>query len=112
MEVQLNPLGKTGCAGTVLSLGLLPILARAQENQFPMQLNDDGMVLRNGKRIPWTSFNRYRATDVVMGGRKQHTLYELFYQGGKLHFPSHRIANVDAVVDYIARHLPPGVATH
>ena len=111
MDVELKPMGKAGCAGTVLSLGLLPLLARGQEGQFPATLTDEAMTLRNGRKIPWSAFNRFRATEVQFGGKTAHTLYELYYQGGRVHFPSHRIGNVSAVIDYIARHLPPGVAT-
>lgn len=110
MDVRIRPLGNLGCVGGVLSLGLLPLILRSHEKQFPASLTDDGMRLRNGVHIPWSSITRFRARDVLLNGRKQHTLYELWHPGGRVHFPSHRIEDADRVVDYMVRHLPPGIA--
>ncbi len=77
MDVRLKPLGCVGGIGAVLSLGLLPLLRRSQEAQFPASLTDDAMILRNGTRIPWTAFTRVKATDAYVNRAYQHTLYEL-----------------------------------
>ncbi len=110
MDVRLRPLGCVGQLGAVLSLGLLPLLKRSQEAQFPASFTDDAMILRNGTRIPWTAFTRIKATDVYLNRAYQHTLYELWHPGGRLHFPTHRIDDADSVVKFILGHLPPGVA--
>jgi hypothetical protein len=45
MDVQLKPLGCVRGVGAVLSLGLLPLLLRKQERQFPAALSLDELIL-------------------------------------------------------------------
>jgi hypothetical protein len=110
MEVRLKPLGCVGQLGAVLSLGLLPIVQRRQFRQFPGQLTDDAMVLRNGARIPWNSLTGFKATDLYVQGIQMNTQYELWHKGGRVHFTARQIQDIEAVVTFILRHLPPGAA--
>lgn len=109
MKVELKPLGCLGVIGAVFSLGLLPLVVRAQEKQFPALLTEEGMSLRNGARVAWAAFTRVHATDFFVEGKHINCTYELWHKGGKVHFPARRIANIDDVVQFIANHLPPGV---
>lgn len=109
MDVRLRSLGCVGRLGGVLSLGLLPLVLRKHENQFPLRLEGDSMILRSGARIPWSAFTRVRATEILLNGRYQHTLYELWHPGGRIHFPSHRIEDAESVVKFVMAHLSPNV---
>lgn len=106
IEVHLKPLGCAGKAGGCLSFGLLNVVVRSHEKQFPLLLADDAMLLRNGTRIPWNSITRFKATDVLLNGAYQHTLYELWHPGGRVHFPTHRIEDAERVVDFVVQHVP------
>lgn len=110
MDVQLKSLGCVGQIGAVLSLGFLPLMLRSQNRQYPATLEPGAMVLRNGARIPWEAFTRFEGRPVLLNGSYQHTLYELWHPGGRIHFSSHRIQDAEAVVQYIADHLRPDVA--
>jgi len=107
MDVQLRSTGAAGTCGGCLSFGVLTAVMRSHEKQFPLSLGDDALLLRNGARIPWNTITRFRSTDVLLGGKYQHTLYELWHPGGRIHFPSHRIENAEAVISFIRSHLPP-----
>ena len=107
MNVQLKSLGCIGRIGTVLSLGLLPLLLRSQQAQYPATLSADAMILRNGTKIPWHAFTRFKTTDVYVTGVYMNTLYELWHTGGRVHFSSHQVQDADAVVKFIVTHLPP-----
>lgn len=109
LKVELKPLGCLGVVGAVFSFGLLPLVVRAQEKQFPALLTDEGMSLRNGARIAWKAFTRVHATDFFVEGKYVNCTYELWHTAGKVHFPARRVANIDEVVQFIASHLPPGV---
>jgi hypothetical protein len=108
MDVRLKSLGCMGQIGTVLSLGLLPLLLRSQQAQYPATLSADAMMLRNGTTIPWRAFTRFKPTDVYVNGIYMNTLYELWHTDGRrVHFSSHQVQDADAVVKFIVSHLPP-----
>ncbi len=107
MDVRLKSLGCMGQIGAVLSLGLLPLLLRSQQTQYPATLSADSMILRNGTKIPWHAFTRFKATDVHVNGVYMNTLYELWHTDGRVHFSSHQVQDADAVVKFIVTHLPP-----
>ncbi len=108
MDVQLAPPGCLHRMATVLSLGLLPVLLRSQHRQYPATLSDDAVILRNGAKIPWIAFTRFKATDVHVQGMHMNTLYEMWYPGGRVHFAARQIQDADAVVTFILAHLPQG----
>lgn len=112
MEVQYNE--RKGCvwvAGAVLSLGLLPLLNRRADRQAPVRLTEDEMVLRNGRRIPWSTFNRVTATDVYLGSglskRYVRTVYALKYPEGTIRLATDSLRDADRVVDFVLSHVPP-----
>jgi hypothetical protein len=108
VNVELKPLGCLGVVGAIFSFGLLPMVVRAQEKRYPATLTEDGLTLRNGKFIPWSAFVRARATSFHVEGMHVNRTYELWHAHGRVHFPSRRIMNIDAVSHYIAAHLPRG----
>lgn len=109
MDVRLKPPGCATKLGTVLSLGLLPIVQRSQFRQFPASLDDRGMVLRNGIRIPWQSFTRFRSTGAYVNKTYINTTYELRHPGGTVRFLSNQVEDAEAVVAFILSRLPPEV---
>lgn len=109
MDVELKPRGCVDSLGTVLSLGLLPILQRSKERQLPLRLDEETMTLRDGRQIRWSDFTRLRATDLYYNRRPIGTLYELWHPGGRIYFDTHRLLNADAVVQFVLSHLPPEV---
>jgi hypothetical protein len=110
MNVELNPLGCVGALGALLSLGLMPLVRRRHERQFPQMLSDAGMQLRSGRNIPWTDFKRAHSSATYRRERYKFTQYTFWHSTGRVTFPSHRIADAAAVVQYIAARLPAGVA--
>ena len=107
MEVQLRPPGCLHRLGTALSFGLLPVLLRSQQTQYPASLSEDSMILRSGVRIPWSAFKRYRATELYVRGIHMNTQYELWHSSGRVYFAARQIEDPDAVVRFILAHLPP-----
>src|SRR5690606_25532202 len=112
MEVQYNE--RKGCvwvAGAVFSLGLLSLLNRRADRQAPVRLTEDEMVLRNGRRIPWSTFNRVTATDVYLGSglskRYVRTVYALKYPEGTIRLATDYLRDADRVVDFVLSHVPP-----
>jgi Flp pilus assembly protein TadB len=108
MDVHLTPAGGVGCLATVLSFGVAARVQKKQEAQFPARLDEEAMQLRDGRRIRWADMSRLRATDVIVAGRRMHTLYEIWHRSGRVRILSSRIANMAEVIDFITRHLPPG----
>jgi len=107
MEVRLRPTGCAGQAGGCLSFGLLNLVMKSQNRQYPLMLTEDEMILRNGTRIAWRDFTRLKVTDILLNGAYQHTQYELWHPGGRIHFASHRIEDAEAVAGFVIAHLPP-----
>jgi hypothetical protein len=107
MEVHLSAPGCAHRAGTVLSFGLLPVLLRSQLKQYPASLTEHGMTLRNGTRIPWSSFTRYRATELYVRGVHVNTQHELWHGGGRVHFAERQLQDPEAVVEFIRKHISP-----
>jgi hypothetical protein len=110
MEVTLRPLGCVGVLGAVLSFGLLPMVRRRHERQYPGLLLEDAMVLRDGTRIPWRDITRLWKSETYSNQRWLFTQYVLTHTRGKVKFPSHRLQDSRAVVTFIVAHLPGGVS--
>jgi len=109
MNVQLKPPGCVERLGAVLSFGLLPLVRRSVMRQYPATLTDDTMILRNGTRIAWSAFTRFRHTDAYVQGVYVNTTYELWHAAGRLHFSTRQIVDADAVVRFVLGHLPAEV---
>lgn len=107
MEVRLKPPGCLHLIATVLSFGLASVIVRSQLRQYPASLSAEGMILRNGMRIPWSAFTRYRATEHYVQGMYLNTDYVLWHGGGRIAFAARQIEDPDAVVRFILAHLPP-----
>lgn len=109
MDVRLAPSGCLNRVGAVLSLGLLPLLQRSQQRQFPAALTDDGMTLRKGTSIPWSAFTRIRVSDLYVQKVHMNTVYELWHTSGRVHFSARQLEDPQNVVQFILRHLPPQI---
>jgi hypothetical protein len=110
VKIELNPLGCIGVLGALLSLGLMPLVRRSHERQFPRTLSDTGMQLRSGRNILWTDFVRAHSSATYRRDRYLFTQYTFWHSGGRVTFPSHRIADAQAVIRYITARLPASVA--
>ncbi len=106
MEVKLKPFGCAERLGCIFSLGLLPIMIWMQRKIAPALVNEQEMVLRNGKHILWTSFTRVKATNVYYKQTQVRTHYDLIYNDGKVAFDSDKIVNAQDVIPFILSHLP------
>ncbi len=112
MEIEL--IHNRGClwvATAVLSLGLAPMITGRYYRQVPVRLSDEGMTLRNGRRIPWSAFTRVSATDIYLGSglskRYMKTRYVLRHTGGKVDLQTDTIRDADRVIAYILERVPP-----
>ena len=108
--LEVRTRDRKGClwlTGNVLSLGVLPLVMRANERQLPAQLTDTEMVLRNGKRIPWGDFTRAESLKVYLGSAYVGTRWVLKHRGGKVMLGTERLEDSDRVMEFILRHLPP-----
>jgi hypothetical protein len=108
--ITVRPVERKGClwtAGGVLSLGLMPLLLRAHERQLPATLTDEEMVLRNGKRIPWSQFTGATGTKVYLEKTYVGTRWILKHPGGKVVIQTNQIHDPDQVMEFIMSHLPP-----
>jgi hypothetical protein len=109
VDVTLRPLGCVGCLGSVLSLGLMPLVRRHHERQYPRELSSAGMRLRGGAFIPWAAFQRARRSDNHLLDRYLFTQFTFWHAQGRVTFPSHRLTDAAAVLRHIETHLPAGV---
>jgi hypothetical protein len=108
MEVKKVPL--SGCLQVILAvftLGVAPLLISMGERSWPKLVDDQGLVTRGGKRIPWNEFTK--VTKVVTrigsgGGTTEH--YELRSKQGKVIVPTYRLQDGEKVVDFILNRLP------
>jgi hypothetical protein len=110
MEVKLGPLGCVGVLGAVLSFGLLPLVRRRHERQYPGRLLEDAMILRDGTRIPWRDITRLWKSETYSNQRWLFTQFVLTHAQGKVKFPSHRLQDPREVLTFIVAHLPAGVS--
>lgn len=115
MDVKLRGLGCLDVAGCFLSLGLLPVMTYLQINSLPKQLNEEALITRHGKAIPWSYFTTAKVTDLYVKGTASSkgsytgTRFELKYPDGQLKFDTVRVENNTEVVQFINAHLPRNI---
>jgi hypothetical protein len=109
LDVHLKPAGCTDTLVAVITLGLYPLYFYFYKQKMPRRLTREGMILRNGKQIPWGQFTRVKRTDIFYGPREVFTgsRYQLWHSRGKVQFGTPMLANADDVVAFMAQHLPP-----
>jgi hypothetical protein len=106
MEVKIKPL--SGCMVITLgflTLGLFPLFNWINTRSWPKRVDDQGLVTRNGTRIAWDQFTRFRKVITYMRGA-QVEYYELKYPKGKVVVVAYRLEKGDQVLDYIWQYLP------
>ena len=108
MDIRLAQ--NRGCvwvAGSVFSLGLLPLLMRRNARRLPAQLTEEAMVLRNGERIPWGQVTRVATNHVYLNTRYIRTEYVLTHTRGRVVLANDAIQDADHVMAFILGHVPP-----
>ncbi|HYE95885.1 MAG TPA: hypothetical protein VD962_06715 [Rubricoccaceae bacterium] len=108
--IEVRLIEKKGCAwvaGSVFSLGLLPLFAARQTQRSPERLTVDEMILRNGTCIPWGQFTRVTITEVYLNRRYIRTQYALKYPGGTVLLANDAMYDADRVIQFVLDHVPP-----
>jgi len=108
MEVRLIPL--SGCLNVslgVMTLGIAPLAVWLNTRSWPQTLDEQGVVTRGGKRIPWSAFTKAvkvitRIPDTGVTVER----YDLHSPQGVVRVALDRIENKDAVWAYIWERLP------
>lgn len=109
MDVQLTP-RPFGCFIVFLGLisfWIIPLMLRSREGVFPKRLDDEGIMTRAGKRIPWSDLKsvkhlRYK----LRGGRSVMEEYNFTSSQGRVQFFSNRIFNFNEVMTYVWSKVP------
>ncbi len=116
--MEIEPVHNRGCLWlftAVASLGLAPLIAGRYYRQMPHRLSDEGITLRNGTRIPWSTVTRVAATDIYLGSglskRYMKTRYVITHAGGNVDLQTDTIRRPDEVVAYILERVPPQART-
>jgi hypothetical protein len=112
MEIKIKPL--SGCMAVflaVFTLGVAPLAIWISERSWPKLVDEQGLVTRGGKRIPWGEFTRITRvlTRVTRGSSSTVEHYELRASGSKVIVAVYRLENGQQVFDYIWQHLPEQV---
>jgi hypothetical protein len=62
------------------------------------RLDADGVLLRNGKRLPWADFEKVVDVHAVRGGARWHSHYDLVFRSGRASVFDRVLANADEAV--------------
>jgi hypothetical protein len=107
--LQVQPRERKGCGwmmAAVFSLGITPLMLRRLDRQLPAQLTDDEMVLRNGRRIPWSQFTDAKGTQVYFEESYIGTRWILRHTGGRVEIPTDKIHDPEEVMKFILSRIP------
>jgi hypothetical protein len=108
MEIKIKPV--PGCLNiilAVLTLGVYPLAAWLTARNWPKSVDEQGLVTRGGKRLPWNEFTKITKviTNINQSAAKTEH-YELFHPGGKVIVAEYRLENGAQIMDYIWNRLP------
>lgn len=98
-----------GClmiVGGLFSFGVFPLLVWLDRRKYPAAVDDDGMLLRNGTKVPWGEFTRAQITKVHVNGRYVTDRLDLWHSHGTTKMDYRFVEDAPRVVDFIVRHLP------
>jgi hypothetical protein len=109
MDVKIIPL--SGCMQLILgifTLGVAPLAIWLQERKWPKSLDEQGLVTRSGKQIPWNEFTKIERVITTAGSGSGVTTerFELQSGQGNVYIVLHRLENGPEVLNYIWERLP------
>ena len=111
MEVKLRP-PFHGCLialVTLATLGMYPLLRRMGERHFIRRMDDAGVETRSGKRIAWSELTGVTHVVGKVEGVRFSDEYVLNSEKGKVSLPLWRVENANEALEFMLRHLPPGI---
>jgi hypothetical protein len=108
MEVRLIPI--SGCLNVflgVMTLGVAPLGTWIAQRSWPKRVDEEGLVTRGGKRIPWSAITKVtKVITRIQNGAATTEHYELRSPQGKVVVAVYRLENGAAVWAYIWERLP------
>ena len=109
MDVELKPFGCIEKFAILASFGLAGLMLKIHRNQLPRTMTETEMVLRNGTRIPWSTFKRIQVTEIRVHGVPVGTQYMLWHDRGKVVIMDNKILEPQAVIEFMSRRLPSNI---
>jgi hypothetical protein len=89
-----------GLFGIALALAPAAMLWRRRAT-WVARLDDEGVTLRSGKRLPWSELERVTDVHARRGAAEWHSHFELAFKRGRARVFDRMLANADEVVGAI-----------
>lgn len=111
IEVEVVPM--SGCALTVLavlSLGIVPLVLRSTERNWPRRMDAEGFSTRAGRSYRWAEIRRLRHVVTIVNHVRTERFDLETDQGPVAAIVEHRLRNGSRVLDFARQRIQSGLA--